>query len=353
MFDIKKQLMWSKLRVGFVITLALLIIFLTIFFAANIEEMLSPKAELRVQFQNVQGLRKGAPVWVSGIEVGSVKNISLNPVYGTVVTLSIEKNALGFLKKDSEATIMTMGLLGDKYIELSNGTRESEQLKLGEMIKGGTQINLQDIMQSSAVSIERLTKFIIRLEGLIENIKSGKGTISKFITDPSVYDNLKETSESLSSILKDIKESQGTIRMLIEDPALYNRMVAATSSLEEFSRKVNESSGTVNKLLEDPTLYNKMLSASSSIEEFSKNLNEAHGTLKRLIEDPKLYENLDSASKQLSSILERIDSGEGVAGSLIKDKELATDLKETLKELKELTDDIKENPRKYFKFSIF
>ncbi|OGW39284.1 MAG: hypothetical protein A2Y97_08575 [Nitrospirae bacterium RBG_13_39_12] len=353
MFDIKKQLIWSKLKVGIVITLALLIIFFTIFFAGNIEEIFSPKAELKIQFQNVQGLRKGAPVWVSGIEVGSVKNISLDTGYGTIVTLSINKDAMEFLRKDSEATIMTMGLLGDKYIELSNGTNGAELLKLGAIIKGNTQINFQDIMETSAVSIQKLTNFMVRLEGLIDNIKSGKGTISKFITDPSIYDNLKETSESLSALLKTIKESQGTVKMLIEEPALYNKMLAATTSLEEFSKKVNEGSGTVNKLLEDPSLYDKMLAASSSIEEFSIKLNGAHGTLRKLIEDPKLYENLDSASKQLASILEKIDSGGGLAGSLIKDEELSADLKETVKELKELTDDIKKNPKKYFKFSIF
>src|SRR4030043_1969366 len=117
MFDIKKQFLWSKLKVGLVVTLALFTLFITVFFASSIENLLSPKVELKAQIQNVKGLRKGAPVWVSGIEVGSVKNISLDTGYGTIVTLSINKDAMEFLRKDSEATIMTMGLLGDKYIE--------------------------------------------------------------------------------------------------------------------------------------------------------------------------------------------------------------------------------------------
>jgi len=73
-----------------------------------------------------------------------------------------------------------------------------------------------------------------------------------------------------------------------------------------------------------------------------------------------LYENLDTASKQLSLILKRIDSGEGVAGSLLKDKELDREMKDTLTELKTsvtefkgLIKDIRERPKKYFKFSVF
>ncbi|MEW6002204.1 MAG: MlaD family protein [Nitrospirota bacterium] len=353
MFEIKKQLMWSKLRVGLVITIALLIIFLTIFFAGNIAEILSPKSELKVQIQDVGGLRRGAPVWVSGIEVGSVKSITLNPVCGTVVTLSVDRKALEFLRKDSEATIMTMGLLGDKYVELSNGTPQAEPIKPGDMIKGINQIELQDVMETSAASIKKMSEFIGKLEGIVEKIESGKGTVSKFLTDPEIYNNLKETTKTLSVIIKDLKTGQGTIKMLIEDPSLYNKMLAAASSMEELSRTINTSSGTIRKLVEDPTLYNKMLAASLSIEEFSKKLTQGDGTLKRLAEDPDLYENLNSASKRLSSILEKIDAGEGVAGSMIKDEELAIELRETIRELKKLTGDIKEHPRKYFRFSIF
>ena len=55
----------------------------------------------------------------------------------------------------------------------------------------------------------------------------------------------------------------------------------------------------------------------------------------------------------LSSILEKIDKGEGVANALIKDRELAKELKDTVTELKELLKNIKDHPKKYFKFSVF
>src|SRR4030066_859867 len=145
MFDIKKQFLWSKLKVGLVITLALSILFLTVFFAGSIERILSSKAELRAHIQNVKGLRKGAPVWISGIEVGSVKDINLHPEYGTIVTLSVNKNTLDFLRKDSEASILTMGLLGDKYVELSSGSPDEALIKSGDMIKGTAVVELKDV----------------------------------------------------------------------------------------------------------------------------------------------------------------------------------------------------------------
>ncbi len=326
MFDMKKQFMWSKLKVGLVITLALLTLFMTVFFAGNIQDIFYPKAQIKAQIKDVRGLRRGSPVWISGIEIGSVKSIDLHPEYGTLVTMSISKDAVKFIKKDSKASVLTMGLMGDKYIELSDGSLQAEAINSGEMIKGETQLEIKDIVNASSESLEKVTEFIDKLVGFIEKIEKSEGTIAKFLTDPSIYNNLKETTNTLSMILKDFKESRGTVKMLVEDPSLYNKMLNTTSSLEQFSRK----------------------------------LSEGPGTLKRLAEDPEMYENLNKASKQLSSILEIIDSGEGVAGSLFKDKELAREMRDTLAELKgsvtefkELISDIKGHPERYLKFSIF
>jgi len=73
-----------------------------------------------------------------------------------------------------------------------------------------------------------------------------------------------------------------------------------------------------------------------------------------------LYDTLNKASSQLSSILEGIEKGKGMVGALTKNEELPKDLQDTLVELKKLSTeiealakDIKDHPKKYFKFSLF
>lgn len=385
MFDMKKQLRWSKLKVGLVITLALLVLLVAIFFAGGIEKIFSPKMDLKVQFQDVKGLRKGAPVWIFGTEVGSVREIELDPNLGAVVTIFIKKNVQEFIRKDARASIMTMGLLGDKYIELNTGSPKAEPIGKGEVIKGSVPVEISDVMETAGVSIGKIGDFVQKLDNLILKIEKGEGTLSKFLTDPSIYDNLNQSVKTLSLTLEEVKGSRGTLKMLVEDPSLYQRMVVAVGSIEEFvkktnesvgefTRKVNESQGTLKRLVEDPSLYDKALATVSTIEQltgnierisqdietFSKGLNEKTGTLKRMIDDPSLYENLNQSSAHLSSILKRIDQGEGLAGALLKDQELIKELEETLiefkgtaGELKELLKDIKANPKKYLKFSLF
>lgn len=385
MFEMKKQLRWSKLKVGAVITLALLVLLVAIFFAGGIEKIFSPRTDLKIQFRDVRGLRMGAPVWIFGTEVGSVREIQLNRTLGAVVTVSLKKWALEFLREDARASIMTMGLLGDKYIELSTGSPKAEPIGKGEMIKGSVSVEISEIMETAGISIGKVGDVIDRLDNLILKIDEGEGTLAKFLTDSSIYDNLDRSVKTLSATLEEIKGSRGTLKMLVEDPSLYQRMVSAVSSVEEFAkktnesvgeiaRKVNESQGTLKKLVEDPSLYDKALAAVSTVEQLTKNieqisqdiekfsggLNEKTGTLKRMIEDPSLYDNLNQTSAHLSSILKKIDQGEGLAGALLKDQELIKELEETLKEfkgasgeLKELLNDIKANPKKYFRFSVF
>lgn len=353
MFDLKKQLRWAQVKVGIIISIALAILFFSVFFAGSIERLIHPKIGIKAAMRDVKGLKKGAPVWVYGIEEGSVENISLDPRYGTVVTISIYKGVLGYLKKDSTASVLTMGLLGDKYIELNPGTSKAEPLKAGDVIAGTTQIDLKEVMEAGGASMQKMNDFIEKLGKVVEKIETSKGTLARFLDDPSLYDNLKESSRNLSLIAKDIGNGRGTLGMLVKDPAVYERMASASKSLEGFSRKLESGSGTMNKLMEDDLLYNRLVGAASSVEEFGKKLNNPSGTFGRLIESPELYENLNRASLRISSILERIDKGEGAAGTLIRDEEVAEDLKETVKELKKLTTDIREQPRRYFKFSLF
>lgn len=326
MFDIKKQLMWSKLRVGVVITAALIVILLTVFFAGNIESLLSPKVEVFAQIKDVRGLRNGSPVWYAGVEIGSVKNIILHADYGTLVTLSINKSASEFIRKDAVATVMTMGLLGDKYVEVSDGSATSAKIKPGDVLQGKIQLEIKDIVDATAGSLSKVTDIIEKLGIFIEKIDKSEGSFGKFLNDSSVYNNLKESTRALSVTLKEIETSNGTLRQLIKDPSLYSRMSDAATSLNEFTAK----------------------------------LNKGNGSLQKLLTDPSLYDNLDKASSRLSAVLEGIESGKGAAGKLVKDEEMARQLKESIAglnqvvlELRDLTKDIKDNPKKYFKFSVF
>jgi phospholipid/cholesterol/gamma-HCH transport system substrate-binding protein len=319
MYEIKKQLAWSKLKIGIVISIALLTLLLAVVFTGDIANIISKKELIKIEIRDVGGLRAGSPVWFAGIEVGSVKSIDLSPQYGTVVTIAVNRDVLGYLRKDSSATVLTMGLLGDKYVELSSGSPTAPALLHGEMLAGAAETSAKEMVATGTVLLKKMDDFLGHLETLIAKIGEGQGTIAQLLKDPVLYNNLKQASQRISEMTAAMQKGKGTAGKLIADDMLYNRLLAASESMERFGSKLDKDQGTLN----------------------------------RLVEDPQLYENLSEASGRLSVILQRVEKGEGTAGMLVRDEELAKELKDTVKELKELTSDIRKNPKKYFKFSVF
>ena len=302
MYDYRKQLTWAKLRIGIIITGALVVLFFAVLFAGNIEKLFTPRVTFHATFDDVKGLRAGAPVWFAGVQVGSVRSLELTADEKIVATISVERDVLPFLKRDSRARIQTLGLLGDKYVEMSMGSREEVVLQPGDMVQGVAQA---------------------------------------------------EIGEELSQLVDRIESERGTIGRLMSEDKLYRDLAASVRDIRHFARTLKTSEGTVNKFIKDPAVYERFLKASESLDTFTKKLTNTKGTVHRLIEDKSLYENMNSASEKLSSVLKKIDDEEGAFGSLISDGEIKKELRSTIKEINSLVKDIRKEPKKYFSFSVF
>lgn len=353
MYDYKKQFSWAKLRVGIVITAALITLFVAVMFAGNIGKLFSKEVTIDALFSDVRGLREGAPVWFSGVEIGSVVSLNFTPEQKIQVVMSIQASTLRYLKSDSRANILTLGLLGDKYVELTAGTSQAAPLKAGQTIAGVTNTEFQDIVKTSQQSIERASDLIAMLQKLLGEIEGGKGTVSKFINDPAVYDNLKETTAAMASLSKRIDKGKGSLGKFINDESMYDDMQASVRDIRHFAEALRTSEGTLGKLVNDPTLYEKFSSASENLDVFTKRLSASKGTINSLIEDRSLYDNLNSVSQRLNVLLAEMEQGKGLVGSMIRDKEMADEVKASINELNALIKDINEHPKKYFKFSLF
>jgi phospholipid/cholesterol/gamma-HCH transport system substrate-binding protein len=302
MFDSHRHAAWAKLRVGIIVTAGLAIIFFAMMFSGNLMRLFTPQATLYTTFSDVKGLRPGAPVWFAGIQIGSVKSIHFEGAGKITASLIIDKAAFSYLKKDCTSSILTMGLLGDKYVEISPGSKDAVLLQPGDTIIGSPSPGIAE-----------------QLQQVIENVGSSKGSLAKFLYEDTLYRELLISVKDIKVFAAMLKSSEGTIGKAIKDPTLYNRFVKASNALDSFTEKLATSRGTVNKL----------------------------------VEDASLYENMNAAAVRLNAILEKIDRGEGSMGNLVTDKEIADELRSTLREINDLAKDIKAHPKKYFSFSIF
>ncbi|UCH81130.1 MAG: MCE family protein [Nitrospiraceae bacterium] len=353
MYDYRKHIRWASIKVGIITTVSAAIVFLAIMFAGNIQDFISPKVSIYTTFDDVKGLREGSPVWFTGVEIGSVESIEFTPYRKILVRLSISAETLKYLKKDSHAAILTLGLLGDKYIEVTPGSQDEEPIEAGFSIAGVQQVEIQDIFESSKDSIAKLTSFMEMLESTIAKIERGEGTVAKLLNDPSVYNNMKSTTAELSKLIRKMESGEGTLGKLVSEDALYKDVSSAVSEVRLFAKSLKESEGTLTKIIDDPALYNRFQKASESLDAFTQKLAYSKGTVNKLLEDETLYNNVNDVSVKVNTILDKIDKGHGLMGSLVTDDELSKELKSTLQEMNVLIKDIEAHPHRYFKFSIF
>ncbi len=318
MLDRSRKLTLSKFKAGWIVSIALMIVFITIFFLGNITSLFVPQVLLELKVRNVSGLRNGAPVWLLGVQIGSVKSINLRPD-GSAVFLSVDKSDMQYIYQDARAVIRTMGLLGEMYLEIEPGAVEAGPIHPGAVIPGAAEIGFKEIMATSTQSIEKVHQFIQKLDELIGEIVEGKGTLGELIKNPAVYQKLDQTLENLSSLLKEFREEKGTLQLMVKDPSLYNKMLSAATSVEKFGQKLDKSPGSLGKLIKDPSLYDR----------------------------------LNTSADRFAAILGKIDRGEGLAGEIVTSETLSKDLQEILVSLKELIQDIKNNPHKYFTIELF
>lgn len=124
-----------EILVGFFVCLGVAAVFVLTFRVASLDAVGKGEGyHVTAMFENIGGLKAGSAVTLSGVKIGRVQGIAIDPdTFEAVATLYINKS-YGTLPEDSSAQILTAGLLGEQYIGLEVGGAE-EPLKEGSRIK--------------------------------------------------------------------------------------------------------------------------------------------------------------------------------------------------------------------------
>ncbi len=312
----------QKASIGGLIVVALLVLGVAIIILGGEQGFFSNKYELKARFERISGLQVGAPVWLAGQKVGYVSHIEFvrdAPEGVRIdVTMRVNSDYRDLIRRDSEARIGTLGLLGDKFIGISLGSQGSPMLEPKKYVKTDNPIDFEEL------------------------IRRGVDT----------FDDLAKGGKSLKSIAAKIDSGQGTIGMLINNPSMYFDMAKIARYTEQISGRIERNEGTIGRLFNDPALYDEMVVAVDNVQALIDSIGSGEGTVGRLVKDPALYEHLSSSLGKIDSLIARVERGEGTSGKLISSDELYRQLSNSVESLDSLLLDIRENPQRYLKVKV-
>ncbi|PIR65259.1 MAG: hypothetical protein COU52_05235, partial [Candidatus Omnitrophica bacterium CG10_big_fil_rev_8_21_14_0_10_43_8] len=183
-----------EMKVGVFVFVGLAV-FAYIVFSISDFYIFKPGYRIKVRFSFVDGIQASAPIRYAGVEVGKLENIKFyysKEKEKTEVELKgwITKDA--FIEKNAEAYINTLGVVGEKYLEILPGTREAGFLADGDELIGIDPVPMEKITHRAYEITENLQKFT-------DGLKEGQGTIGKLMTDDSVYNNLEEFTADIKA----------------------------------------------------------------------------------------------------------------------------------------------------------
>ncbi|HXW17269.1 MAG TPA: MlaD family protein [Candidatus Acidoferrales bacterium] len=353
-----KQLSWTELKVGLFVLIGLVIMGAGVFYVTG-GGTLGPKYNLTAYLPEVEGLKIGAPVSVSGFEVGTVEAIRLNtkPVdllHNIQVVMRIDKRYQDSIRTDSVASLVTQGLLGDRYVTITRGI-SGEPLQKGAVVKTTEEKAMQQIVERGVELEENLGTLTDEVNGVVNDLKTGHGTLGKLLKDPELYNHLNSSVAKMDAMISSVQSGQGTLGKLVASDEMYTKVDTTLGHAQDILGAVREQKGTLGKLVYDPAVY-------QSAHDFLDNGNAAiadaragKGTLGKLINDDTLFTNLRDASANVRDATAKLNSDKGTAGKFFTDPELYDNLTGVTGDMRKLIGDFRTNPKKFLhvKLAVF
>jgi len=342
-----RSLAWSELKIGVLAIIAVGIAAALIFTLTGTRGFAWQRYTLKTRFPNVAGLAKGSPVRVAGVEVGSVREVAFAGAEVDVV-FDVRDDLRSRITDKSVASLGSVSLLGESAVDITAAPGGTSIPENGYVPTGKAAASFNDIAAQAGQGIDQLT-------GLIGDVRQGKGTVGKLMTDDQLYKQLNDFVATAGSLTRELQEGRGTLGRLLKDPKAAQSLEASMKNVEELTRRINEGQGSIGKLLKDDAFATSLNGATSSLKELTDRMNRGEGTAGKLMTDPELFNRLNSVTNRFDALVAKLNDGEGTMGRLLKDQQLYENMNGAVTELRGLFEQIKKDPKKYLnvKVSIF
>jgi phospholipid/cholesterol/gamma-HCH transport system substrate-binding protein len=350
----QQEVRWSQLKIG-VIVLAASVILVTLLFlmtsAAGLG-VLSRKLTITTYFENSAGLKEGAAVNLQGVTVGTVKSVTvttapdrrLTPVK---VVMKLNEKFATSLKKDSKASLTTIGVLGDTVVDINSQFATGPPLQNGDELKTLETPSLTDVVKASQGTIESLNVILAKMNHIVDTLETGKGSIGQLINSPDLYNKANATVDELLTLEKGMNSGRGSIGKLMTDDTMYNRLNNAAGKLESIANELSSGKGTAGMLLKDESLYKNLNSTLVHANSLLADADAGKGGLGLMLRDPKFRQELSDTMSQLNALTTGVNGGQGTLGKLVKDETTHENLNKLLTESTSLVTKIRQDPKKY------
>jgi len=337
-----------RFRVGLVVFVALIAFGIGIFMVGQRASIFTRKVDYRIHFASASGLTAGNAVRLAGVTVGNVTDVALSEKPGdstVTVTVSIERKMVSRIRTDTTASIKTIGLLGDKYIELQGGSAGAAEIAPGGEIPAAREAGIEKLLAGGEGILGDLTEIARSLKVILGRTEKGEGLLGEVTSNSErgreLGSNLGRTLKELSTTLAKINSGRTLAGKILADERygketgdeLHHAIASASRVFGTLSEDLDKGKGALPALLGDPEgkkkvygLIDNLSQAGISLARVSSDLDKGKGLLPVLLHDEAFSadfrRHLSGLATHLDSVSEKLDRGDGALGKLVNDPAL-------------------------------
>jgi phospholipid/cholesterol/gamma-HCH transport system substrate-binding protein len=358
----QSRIRWAQLRVGILAIAALVILGMLIFLLSGSHGFFKGEVEIYTYLGDSSDLADGAPVRLNGIDIGKVKDIRLSgsddPRRVVKIVMQVYDEYLRAIPVDSSAKMAQGTLLSPRFMNISKGSSK-ETIRGGAELKSGSTAELEDIFQQGNSTLAALEATVKKVDGLLDLITSGQGSIGKLLVDPTLTDKAVALENEAQKMLSAMNTTNGTLGALINDRTLYEKFMGTVDRLNGLLDEIQHGNGTVGLLVKDRAVYDNAQAAITDLRKsldqvntMLADLNAGKGSAGKILKSDDLTNQIHETLAKLDTTLDKVNSGQGTIGQLLNNPSLYESVDGATRELHGLLKDFRGNPKKFLSIKL-
>src|SRR5215207_3177830 len=235
---------WDQLKVGVMILAALTVLLVAVYKLGQAANLFARRYTLVAFLPNAIGLRVGGQVTIAGQLAGTIRTIEFLPVDADTarnlrVVMELDEAVQEQVRADSRGRLRTLGLLGDKVLDINPGTPRYSALQSGDTLVMGESLDYDQVIAQASGAVGDMVQLTHDLKSITGGIVRGEGTMGQFVTNRDLYDELTRTLRQTNLLISKLQNPNGTVGRMLDDPTLYSNLTAMISSVDSLVIQLN------------------------------------------------------------------------------------------------------------------
>lgn len=275
---------------------------ISVFYLGRENNIFSKTFTVSAIFKNVEGLKDGDNVWLSGVKIGTVKKVSIISEGQVIVTMTLKEKQNDFIKKDATANIGSDGLVGNKIVVIRPGSA-AETIHDNDTINSFSPTDTQELFNLAKEVGTDIKAITSDLKVTTAKINAGQGVIGELLNE--------------GEMAKELRASMLAIRRASENAT------RATNEINKMLTEINQGDGLMTKLIRDTTYAAQFSRTMENVEQVGKNAKKMAADLKE--------------------VTDKMNDKNNAMGVLLTDTTFATKLKTTMTNAEKASAKLDEN----------